>query len=353
MRSLVQSFLLLIARSTDRELARYLEFLKAENRILRGRLPKHIIVTPRERQRLLRFGRPLGPAIKDLITIVTPRTFLRWLQAEREPRRPVRRPGRRPTPLDIRALIVRIARETGFGYTRILGELKKLGICSVSRSTVVKILKEEGLDPGPKRGEGTWDAFLKRHAETLWACDFFSTKFWTLRGAVDMFVFFAIHVGSRRAHVVGMSPNPDRVWMVQQARNLAIHFGEEAVAPKFLIRDLDTKFVREFDDVLASEGVEILRVGPKKPNLNPHAERFIQTTKQECLDHFLIFGEAHLRHLLKVFLDYYHELRPHQGLDNVPPSGARPPAPGACPAGQVECHEFLGGLLKSYHRKAA
>src|SRR5262249_51196014 len=70
MRSLVQSFLLLIARATDRELARYLEFLKAENRILRARLPKHFIVMPRERQRLLRYGRPLGPAIRELITIV-------------------------------------------------------------------------------------------------------------------------------------------------------------------------------------------------------------------------------------------------------------------------------------------
>jgi putative transposase len=353
MRSLVQSFLLLIARSADRELARYLEFLKAENRVLRGRLPAKIVVTPRERQRLLRYGRKLGPAIKDLITIVTPRTFLRWLQAEREPRQVVRRPGRRPTPADVRALIVRIARESGFGYTRILGELKKLGVCSVSRSTVVKILKEEGLDPGPKRGEGTWDEFLKRHAQTLWACDFFSAKVWTLRGAVEMFVFFVIHVGSRRAHVVGMTPNPDRVWMVQQARNLAIHFGAQAAAPKFLIRDLDTKLVREFDQVLECDGVEIVKVGPKKPNMNAYAERFVQTVRQECLDHFLICGEAHLRHLLKVFLDYYHDLRPHQGLDNVPPRAAPPPAPRACPAGQVECHEFLGGLLKSYHRQAA
>src|SRR5262245_50433353 len=72
-----------------------------------------VTVTPRERQRLLRYDRPLGPAIKDLITIVSPRTFSRWLQAEREPRRATRRPGRRPTPADVRTLIIRISRERG------------------------------------------------------------------------------------------------------------------------------------------------------------------------------------------------------------------------------------------------
>ena len=59
--------------------------------------------------------------------------------------------------------MLRFARETGWGYTRILGELKKLGIRNVSRSTVVNILKENGFDPRPKRGEATWDDFLKRH----------------------------------------------------------------------------------------------------------------------------------------------------------------------------------------------
>src|SRR5262249_43538572 len=175
-----------------------------------------------------------------------------------------------------------------------------------------------------------------------------SVKVWTLRGAVDMFVFFVIHVGSRRAHIVGMTPNPDRVWMAQQARNLAIHFGEEAAAPQYLIRDLDTKFVREFDQVLEADGVEILRVGPQKPNLNAYADRFVQTVKQECLHHFLIFGEAHLRHLLKVFLDYYHGLRPHQGIGNVPPCGPPSLDPGRCPPAKVQCREMLGGLLKSY-----
>jgi hypothetical protein len=66
-------------------------------------------------------------------------------------------------------LVLRLARETSWGFTRILGELKKLGAGTICRSTVVKILKEHGLDPGPKRGEGTWDEFIKIHAQTL--CD--------------------------------------------------------------------------------------------------------------------------------------------------------------------------------------
>ena len=142
--------------------------------------------------------------------------------------------------------------------------------------------------------------------------------------------------------------------MVQQALNLAICFGEEAVAPKYMIRDLDTKFVHEFDEVLESEGVEIVKVGPKKPNMNAFAERFVQTARQECLDHFVICGETHLRHLLKEFLDHYHEERPHQGLDNAPPTG-KPESLLADDRShaQIGCRERLGGLLKSYHRKAA
>jgi putative transposase len=130
--------------------------------------------------------------------------------------------------------VLRLARENAWGYTRIVGELRKLGIAKISRSTVIKILKEHGLEPGPRRGEGSWDGFLKRHAQTLWACDFFSKKVWTMSGLVQMFVLFVIHLGSRRVHVVGMAANPDRAWMVQQARNLALIFEREPVKPKYL-----------------------------------------------------------------------------------------------------------------------
>ena len=74
--------------------------------------------------------------------------------------------------------MVRTAREDGWGYTRILGELKKLRITSICRNTVKNILKENGFDLGPKRGYGTWDEFLNIHLRTLWACDIISKEVW-------------------------------------------------------------------------------------------------------------------------------------------------------------------------------
>lgn len=82
MRSTVNALLLLLAHATDKALARYVQFLKAENQILRSKLPRVVKVTPEERRRLVKFGRPLGPALKELISIVSPRTFFRRLDAE-------------------------------------------------------------------------------------------------------------------------------------------------------------------------------------------------------------------------------------------------------------------------------
>jgi putative transposase len=199
MRAAVQRFLLLLAGATHKELARAVEYLKAENRVLRARVPKRIEVTAAERRTLLHYGRKLGSKIRDLITIVTPRTFLRWLHGERQTgqARPGN-PGRPRTPDDIRQLVLKPARENAWGYTRILGELKKLGVRSVTKNTVRNILKAEGLDPGPKRGEGSWDEFIKRHAATLWATDFFSKKVWTA-GVWSMFLCSSSSTSGRGA----------------------------------------------------------------------------------------------------------------------------------------------------------
>lgn len=346
---MLQSFFLFLASASDRQLAKYVEYLKAENRILRERLPRQIRLTPRERNRLVRLGRKLGPAIKDLIGIVSPRTFLRWLNGPSE-RIATRKPGRPRTPASTKDLILRIASETGWGYTRILGELKKLGIGTVSRTTVRNILRDAGIDPGPKRGEGTWSEFVKRHAKTLWACDFFSTKIWTLRGRFDVFVLFFINLESRRVRVGGMTTNPDRVWMVQQARNASMALTDESA--RILIRDYDAKFVREFDAIVQAGGVRIKKIGPMAPNLNAIAERWVQTIRQECLDHFVIAGMGHLQHLIDEFVRHYETERPHQGRGNRLLTGADPPEPLDRARGIIR-RDRLGGLLKHYFRRAA
>ena len=141
MSKLFHPLLTLIATATDRQLAHHLEYFKDENRILRARIPKQIHTTPKERARLLKLGTRLGKGIDLLIGIVAPSTFHRWVREEKRGRRKaeVKRPRR-----DLRELVRRIAEETGSGYTRIPGELRKLGIRRICRQPVKNILKEQG-----------------------------------------------------------------------------------------------------------------------------------------------------------------------------------------------------------------
>jgi putative transposase len=165
-----QPLLLLLAQATDKHLAEYLQFLKAENRILRSKLPTRVNVTEAEKEKLLKLGKPIGRAIKDLITIVSPRTFARWVSQEGKEKKPAaaRGKGGRPRKSDgVREMVLKFASEsTGWGASRIHGELTKLGV-RISDPTVRRILIENGFEPGPKRADSTWKEFLKRHKETL------------------------------------------------------------------------------------------------------------------------------------------------------------------------------------------
>ena len=106
--------------------------------------------------------------------------------------------------------------------------------------------------------------------------------------------------------------------------------------------------------IFESEQVEIVRVGPKAPNLNAFAERFIQTLRQELLDHFIVCGEKHLRHLLTEFVTHsYHNERPHQNLGNQPPCQPSAEILPFVKDQKIECRERLGGHLKHYYRHAA
>lgn len=132
---------------------------QVENEVLRSKLPARITVTPKERQRLLKYGAKLGRAIRQLVTIVAPNTFLRWIREAKESRRADRAParGRRRTPEQLRRLILKLARENNWGYKRIVDELKKLGIRRISVSNVRNISKPLASIPVPsgRRRPGT------------------------------------------------------------------------------------------------------------------------------------------------------------------------------------------------------
>lgn len=170
-------------------------------------------------------------------------------------------------------------------------------------------------------------------------------------GLVDYFVLFFIHVGSRRVVMAGLTPNPTAAWVVQQARNLSMELQDHQAT--YLIRDNDSKFTAAFDDVFKAQDVEVVRTCIRAPNMNAPIERWLQSLQVECLDHFVIFGEDHFRHLIESYLVFYNGARPHQSLNNLPLDGSVHDPPADWSPTQVVCTETLGGVLKSYAWKAA
>lgn len=158
--------------------------------------------------------------------------------------------------------MLRLARENSWGYTRILGEIRKLGIKSISRQTVKVILKENDIDPGPKRGQGTWDEFLKIYADTLWQCDFVSKPMWTRKGLVGLYFLVFLHLGTRRCWISPCTLSPDSAWVSQQAKNFLMKADDLSLAPKYVLRDNDTKFTAQFDAVIESSDAKIKRNTP-------------------------------------------------------------------------------------------
>ena len=125
MPALFHPLLALIASATDRELAKYVEYLKQENKILRARIPGVMHTRPEEHERLLKYGMKVGRAIEELVTIVTPGTFYRWVRDAKNGRPKIKNPkGGQRKPREIRELVIQKATVTGFGYTRIIGELR-------------------------------------------------------------------------------------------------------------------------------------------------------------------------------------------------------------------------------------
>lgn len=329
-------------------------YLKEENRVLRElHGHKRLIFNDDQWRRLAAKGKALGcRLLRKSEPIVTPAMILRWhreLIARKYDGSAMRGPGRPPIAEEIRALAVRMASENeSWGYTRIVGELSKLGH-RVSRSTVRRLLRERGIGPAPERlPHMPWSKFLKAHWEAIAAADFFTVEVWTSVGLVRYLVFFVIDLSSRRVEIAGIAPVPNGLWMRQVARRLIDDLSGFLRGKRFLIHDRDPLYTRGFHEVLGYAGVAPVRLPPKSPNLNAYAERFVLSIKSECLDRMVMLGERHLRRAIASYVEHYHLERCHQGVGNRPIDGV--PELGA---GPVERKERLGGILSHYYRRAA
>ena len=173
---------------------------------------------------------------------VTPATLLAWhrrLAAKKYDTSKRRKPGRPPTGPGIARLVVRLAKENPlWGHRRIHGELTKLGV-TVAPSTVWEILRAAGINPARRRSGPSWRQFLHAQAAGIVAVDFLHVDTVLLR---RLHVLVFIEHGTRRMHLGGVTANPTGDWIVQQARNLVLSFGERFEDIKFLIRDRGSNF---------------------------------------------------------------------------------------------------------------
>ena len=341
------SWLILLSRSTASKNAELL-ILRHEVAVLRRTQPR-----PRldwaDRAVLAALIRLL-PRTLRAHRLVTPGTVLRWH------RRLVRKKwtypngtGRPPVSTEITTLIERLATEnSSWGYKRIQGELLKLGH-RVGASTIRRVLKALRIPPAPKRHtDTTWRQFLHAQAATMLAVDFFHIDCaMTLR---RLYCFFVIEAGSRYVHILGVTTNPDGPWTVQQIRNLLMDLGDRTADFRFLIRDRAGQFSASFDAILASAGIEPIKIPPRSPQANSYAERFVLTARTEVTDRILILSERHLRTVLAEYKAHYNGRRPHRSRQLRPP---RPDHPVADLSQQrIKRRPVLGGLINEYERAA-
>jgi len=238
---------------------------------------------------------------------------------------------------DFRHLIRRMARkDPTCGRRRIRAELALLGY-DVAELTVVKYMHRTSPRPSP-----TWSTFLATHARDLVAVDFFLVPTLSFR---LLFVFVMLRHERRELLHVNVTDRPSAVWT---ARQIIEAFPDDS-APKFLLRDRDAISGAEFARRVKRMGIREVLTAPSAPWQNPFVERVIGSLRRECLDHFLILSEAHLRRLLRGYIGYYNTARPHQSLDHNSPQPREVYSP---ELGRVVSIPQVGGLHHLYQRAA-
>jgi transposase InsO family protein len=342
-----------VTGGVNQELLLQIEYLTAENRILRTKLPARLRLSDTERATLAEIGKRLGrKALKEIASIAKPDTILAWyrklIARKFDGSKKRDYPGRPRISKELEALIVRMARENrGWGYDRIVGAMANLGSV-VSDQTVGNVLKRHGIAPAPKRSQTvSWRDFIASHMEVLVGMDFFTVEILTWRGLVTYYVLFFLKLGSRRVKIAGITRHPDEEWMQQVGRTATQESWGYLHGCRYLLHDRDTKFCNSFRSMLRQSGVKPIMLPASSPNLNAFAERWVRSVRQECLSKLVLCSERSLMRVLTEFTAHYHAERNHQGKGNLI---LFPERLGG--HGKIECHERLGGLLKYYARAA-
>src|SRR6266849_6777975 len=236
------------------------------------------------------------------------------------------------------ALIRQMAKDNRlWGAERIRRELLKLGK-RVCKRTIQKYMRN--VRTQQPRGQ-KWSTFLRTHASQIWACDFLQVTDLFFR---PLFAFFIIELKSRKVIHVGVTRSPTDSWVAQQLRE-ATPYGQ---APKYLIRDNDSKFGSCFARVAKTSSIKILKTPVHAPRANAVCERFLRSVRQECLDHLLILQEKQLQRALNDYVAYFNRARPHQGIAQQIPEQRNSVPSSQDAGGKVIALPVVGGLHHDY-----
>jgi transposase InsO family protein len=253
---------------------------------------------------------------KDTLLLLKPDTLLRWHRQGFQlfwKFKSRSRGGRPRLSNETITLIQQIAKDNLlWGAERIHGELLKLDI-KVATATIQKYMRKARPLRTPSQ---TWAVFLKNHAKDVWACDFLPV---IDRFFLQTYLFFIVELASRRIVHFSITAHPTDDWVVQQLRE-ATPFGQ---VPRFLIRDRDSKYGQTFTRVAAGNGIEILKTPYRAPKANAICERFLGSIRRECLDHLPILGQSHFYRVVKEYVTFFNQARPHQGIERRIPEGTR------------------------------
>jgi transposase InsO family protein len=309
--------------------------LRHQLNILRRKSPKRVALGSVDRLLLVGLYR-LAPRALDALKIVRPQTLLRWHRAGFRTywhwkSRP--RGGRPTTSADIRRFIREMSVANPlWGAPRIHGELLKLGI-EVGQATVAKYMAKRRMPPS----QG-WKTFLRNHADGIASMDLFLVPTISFR---LLYGFLILQHTRRELLWLGVTAHPSAEWIAHQ---LTEAYGWQQ-APQYIIRDRDRAYGHAFLRRLRAMGIRDRPIAPRSPWQNGCAERLIGSIRRDCLDHVIVFGERHLRHLLKSYQKYYNEARTHLSLQKDALIHRAVQA-----VGQTLAVPVLGGLHHQYIR---